>query len=132
MKLSQLKTIVKEAVKEAIQEEMKDILLEAVRSPKQTVYENRMGTPTTNVAAPSPMNPVMQSSLPENDRVKLKENMMNVLNGMLPGNDGTINANSSMVSQPLQVTSTDTMSSNSSLPSGEVNMDQIMGLMNKR
>ena len=31
MKLSQLKTIVKEAVKEAIQEEMKDILMEAVR-----------------------------------------------------------------------------------------------------
>ena len=132
MKLSQLKTIVKEAVKEAIQEEMKDILLEAVRSPKQTVYENRMGTPTTDVAAPSPMNPTMQTSLPENDKVKLKENMMNVLNGMLPGNNGTINADSSMVSQPLQVTSTDTMSSNSSLPTGEVNMDQIMGLMNKR
>ena len=132
MKLSQLKTIVKEAVKEAIQEEMKDILLEAVRSPKQTVYENRMGTPTTDVAAPSPMNPTMQTPLPENDRVKLKENMMNVLNGMLPGNNGTINANSSMVSQPLQVTSTDTMSSNGSLPAGEVNMDQIMGLMNKR
>ena len=132
MKLSQLKTIVKEAVKEAIQEEMKDILMEAVRSPKQTVYENRMGTPTTDVAAPSPMNPTMQTPLPENDRVKLKENMMNVLNGMLPGNDGTINANSSMVSQPLQVTSTDTMSSNGSLPAGEVNMDQIMGLMNKR
>ena len=132
MKLSQLKTIVKEAVKEAIQEEMKDILLEAVRSPKQTVYENRMGTPTTDVATPSPMNPTMQTSLPENDKVKLKENMMNVLNGMLPGNDSTINANSSMVSQPLQITSTDTMSANSSLPSGEVNMDQIMGLMNKR
>ena len=132
MKLSQLKTIVKEAVKEAIQEEMKDILMEAVRSPKQTVYENRMGTPTTNVATPSPMNPVMQTSLPETDRVKLKENMMNVLNGMLPGQNGTINDNSSMVSQPLQVTSTDTMSANSSLPEGEVNMDQIRGLMNKR
>ena len=132
MKLSQLKTIVKEAVKEAIQEEMKDILLEAVRSPKQTVYENRMGTPTTDVAAPSPMNPVAQTPLPETDRVQLKENMMNVLNGMLPGNGGTVNANSSMVNQPLQITSTDTMSANSSLPSGEVNMDQIMGLMNKR
>ena len=83
MKLSQLKTIVKEAVKEAIQEEMKDILMEAVRSPKQTVYENRMGTPTTNVAAPSPMNPVMQSSLPETDKATLRENMMNVLDGTL-------------------------------------------------
>jgi hypothetical protein len=128
MKLSQLKSIVKDAVKEAIQEEMKDILMEAVRSPKQTVYENRMGTPTTNVAAPSPMNPVMQSSLPETDKATLRENMMNVLDSMRPGANGTLSANTSNV--PLQVTSTDTM--NGSLPQGEVNMDQIMGLMNKR
>jgi len=128
MKLSQLKSIVKDAVKEAIQEEMKDILMEAVRSPKQTVYENRMGTPTTDVAAPGPMNPVMQTSLPETDRETLRENMMNVLNGMRPGANGTLNANTNSV--PLQVTSTDTM--NGSLPQGEVNMDQIMGLMNKR
>ena len=39
MKLSQLKTIIKEAVKEAIQEEMKEILIEAVRTPKQVVQE---------------------------------------------------------------------------------------------
>jgi hypothetical protein len=128
MKLSQLKSIVKDAVKEAIQEEMKDILMEAVRSPKQTVYENRMGTPTTNVAAPSPMNPVMQSSLPETDKATLRENMMNVLDSMRPGANGTLSANTS--NMPLQVTSTDTM--NGSLPQGEVNMDQIMGLMNKR
>lgn len=128
MKLSQLKSIVKEAVKEAIQEEMKDILMEAVRSPKQTVYENQMGTPTTNVAAPSSTNPVMQSSLPETDKIKLRENMMGVLNGMRPGANGTLNANTSNI--PLQVTNTDTM--NGSLPQGEVNMDQIMGLMNKK
>ena len=128
MKLSQLKSIVKEAVKEAIQEEMKDILMEAVRSPKQTVYENRMSTPTTNVAVPSPTNPVMQSSLPETDKVKLRENMMGVLDSMRPGANGTLNANTNNV--PLQVTSTDTM--NGSLPQGEVNMNQIMGLMNKR
>ncbi len=128
MKLSQLKSIVKDAVKEAIQEEMKDILMEAVRSPKQTVYENKIGTPTTNVAVPSSTNPVMQSSLPETDKATLRENMMNVLDGMRPGANGTLNANTSNV--PLQVTSTDTM--NGSLPQGEVNMDQIMGLMNKR
>ena len=127
MKLSQLKTIVKDAVKEAIQEEMKDILMEAVRSPKQTVYENRMGTPTTNVAAPSPMNPVMQSSLPETDKATLRENMMNVLNGMRPGANGALNANTS--NMPLQVGSNDTTSPNGSLPEGNVSMDQIMGLM---
>ena len=37
MKLSELKSVVKEAVKEAIQEEMKDILLEAVRSPQPVI-----------------------------------------------------------------------------------------------
>jgi hypothetical protein len=130
MKLSQLKTIVKDAVKEAIQEEMKDILLEAVRVPKQTVYENRMGTPTTNVATPSPTNPVMQSSLPETDKVKLRENMMNVLGGMMPGANGTLNATSADI--PLQVGSGDTTSPNGSLPNGNVSMDQIMGLMNSK
>jgi len=132
MKLSQLKTIVKEAVKEAIQEEMKDILMEAVRSPKQQVYETAAPIPQYTQPAPGPMNPVAQTSLPETDKLKLKENMMGVLNGMLPGNNGTINANSSMVGKPLQISSTDTMSANSSLPEGEVDMDQIMGLMNKR
>ena len=131
MKLSQLKNIVKEAVKEAIQEEMKDILLEAVRAPKQTIYESKMGTPTTDIPTPSPMNSVMQTSLPENDRVKLKENMMGVLNGMLPGNNGTINANSTNI--PMQVTpGMDTMSAKGGLPEGNVSMDQIMGLMNKK
>ena len=37
MKLSQLKSIVKEAVKEAIQEEMKDILLKKLTSRKNRV-----------------------------------------------------------------------------------------------
>ena len=131
MKLSQLKTIVKDAVKEAIQEEMKDILLEAVRIPKQTVYESSIGTPTTDVAAPSSTNPVMQSSLPETDKVKLRENMMNVLGGMMPGANGTLNATSKDV--PLQMTGpVDTISPNGSLPQGNVSMDQIMGLMSSK
>lgn len=124
MKLSQLKTIVKDAVKEAIQEEIKDILLEAVKSPKQTIYENRMGTPTTDVAAPSPTNPVATKT-----REEIRESYMSVLGGMMPGANGTISANTN--SMPLQVTSTDTASPNGKLPEGEVSMDMIMGLMNK-
>ena len=131
MKLSQLKTIVKEAVKEAIQEEMKDILLEAVRSPKQTIYETS-GTPQTSVGAPGPMNPVMETTLPTDDRLKLRENMMGVLNGMRPGADGTLSATSANV-VPLQMTGNmDTASANGSLPAGEVDMSQIMGLMNSK
>tara|TARA_B110000902_G_scaffold70857_1_gene83947 strand:+ start:2168 stop:2566 length:399 start_codon:yes stop_codon:yes gene_type:complete len=128
MKLSQLKTIVKEAVKEAIQEEMKDILMEAVRSPKQTVYENRMGTPTTDVAAPSPMNPVMQTSMPEDNRMAMRENIQSVLGSMMPDANGNIKATTNNV--PLQMSGNmDTTSPNGSLPQGEVDMSQIMSLM---
>jgi len=130
MKLSQLKTIVKEAVKEAIQEEMKDILIEAVRAPKQTVYENRMGTPTTDVAAPGPMNPVAQTPMSTDSRIAMRENIQNVLGGMMPGANGTLSATSANV--PLQVGSGDTTSPNGSLPQGSVSMDQIMGLMSSK
>jgi len=119
MKLSQLKNIVKEAVKEAIQEEMKDILIEAVRSPKQTVYENRMGTPTMDVATPT--------SMSTDSRMAMRENIQNVLGGMMPGANGTLSATSADI--PLQVGSGDTTSPNGSLPQGNVSMDQIMGLM---
>ena len=122
MKLSQLKNIVKEAVKEAIQEEMKDILLEAVRSPKQTVYEHNVGTPTTDVAAPTPMS--------TDSRIAMRENIQNVLGGMMPGVNGTLSATSADI--PLQVGSGDTTSPNGSLPNGNVSMDQIMGLMSSK
>tara|TARA_R110000851_G_scaffold255072_1_gene407682 strand:+ start:288 stop:632 length:345 start_codon:yes stop_codon:yes gene_type:complete len=113
MKLSELKNVVKNAVKEAIQEEMKDILLEAVRSPKQVV-----STPA-----------VASEPIQETDRLKLRENMMNVLDGMRPGSDGTLNATSADV--PMQVTGP-VDNANGSLPQGNVSMDQIMGLMNQK
>jgi len=115
MKLNQLKSIVKSAVKEAIQEEMKDILLEAIKTPKQVV-----STPT-----------VEAQPLPKEDKLKLRENMMNVLDGMRPGANGTINATSADV--PLQVSGLgDTTSPNGQLPQGNVSMDQIIGLMNSK
>ena len=123
MKLSQLKTIVKEAVKEAIQEEMKDILIEAVRAPKSVVYENNTTTPT-------PINPVTQQKMPEDKRMAMKENIQNVLGGMMPGANGTLSATTANV--PLQMGSGDTTSPNGSLPNGNVSMDQIMGLMNSK
>jgi|TARA_B110000240_G_scaffold146063_1_gene161408 hypothetical protein len=130
MKLSQLKTIVKEAVKEAIQEEMKDILMEAVRSPKQTVIETRTAAPLKIADTPGPMNPMMQTPMPEDNRMAMRENIQNVLGSMMPGANGTINATTSNV--PMSVTpGMDTMSPNGKLPEGSVSMDQIMGLMKK-
>ena len=127
MKLSQLKSIVKDAVKEAIQEEMKDILIEAVRSPKSVVYENSMGVPNTNIGTPNPMNPVIQTPMPDDKRMAMKENIQNVLGSMMPGANGILSATTANV--PLQMGSGDTTSPNGSLPNGNVSMDQIMGLM---
>jgi len=130
MKLSQLKTIVKEAVKEAIQEEMKDILMEAVRSPKHTVIETKTAPPSTGIGTPSPMNPVMQTPMPEDNRIAMRENIQNILGGMMPGANGAINATTSNI--PMDVTpGMDTTSPNGKLPEGSVSMDQIMGLMKK-
>ena len=118
MKLSQLKTIVKDAVKEAIQEEIKDILLEAVRVPKANVQ-------------PVIQETITHQPLPQADKAQLRENMMNVLGGMMPNANGTLSATSTDV--PLQVGGTvDTTSPNGSLPQGNVSMDQIMGLMNSK
>ena len=117
MKINQLKSIVKDAVKEAIQEQMKDILIEAIRAPKQQVES-------------APKKAPIQKTLPETDRLKLRENMMNVLDGMRPNANGTLKATTA--DMPLQVAGTvDTTSANGALPQGNVSMDQIMGLMNK-
>ena len=110
MKLSELKSVVKEAVREAIQEEMKDILLEAVRAPRQMV---------------SPTPTIPNTPMSSDNRMAMRENIQNVLGGMMPGANGTLSATSANV--PLQVTNTDT--ANGSLPVGEVGMDQIMNLM---
>jgi hypothetical protein len=130
MKIKDLQKIIKESVREVIQEELKDILLEAIKTPKPSLaYESKMSMPNTDVAAPSHINPVMsQQPLPENEKMKLRENMMNVLDGMRPGANGTMSANTNSI--PLQVHGAmDTTSPNGQLPNGEVSMDQIMGLM---
>ena len=116
MKVNQLKTIIKQAVKEAIQEEMKDILLEAIKTPKTSIQENT---------------PVQQKPIGKKSKKEIRENYMSVLNGMMPGANGTLNATSADV--PLQVNGpVDTTSANGTLPDGKVSMDQIMGLMNNK
>lgn len=118
MKINDLKKIIKETVKEAIQEELKDVLMEAVRSPKQ---------PTENLAN-SISSQTPQQSLPQDEKLKLRENMMGVLDGMRPGANGTMSATTN--NMPLQVNGAiDTASPNGQLPQGEVSMNQIMGLM---
>ena len=119
MKLNELRKVIREEVKAAIQEELKDILLEAVRSPKTVVTET---TPQQNTT----------QALPEADKAKLRENMMGVLDGMKPGQD-TLSFNSTdarNMGGNLQVApGMNTSGEGSQLPAGNVGLDQIMGLM---
>jgi len=119
MKASVLKNIVKEAVKEAIQEELKDVLLEAVRAPKQVVNETKLPTPAISSPTPSP------STVSLADQ---RKKYMDVIGETALSFDSTHAPG--FGNQPFNPQgSIDTTSEGGSLPAGEVNMDQIMGLM---
>lgn len=113
MKTDFLKKLIKEAVREAIQEEIKDILLEAVRSPKTVVTENANSIPYTTKTNINP---------------DIKRNLRNMIGGEF---DATITANSSHVQHAYTPPPVSTVGEGSSLPGGEVSLDQIMGLMVK-
>lgn len=115
MKIDALRKIIREEVKGAIQEELKDILLEAVRAPKNVVTETQTIQPVA---------PQVNSQTAAQQKAHLQEALRNT---MAPD----MNFTTADVQQPLRVTSTDTMSPNGQLPTGDVSMDQIMGLMNK-
>ena len=106
-----LKKLIKEAVREAIQEEIKDILLEAVRSPKTVVNENAIPYSTTTHTNPD-----------------IKRNLRAMIGGEF---DTTISANSSHAQSAYAPPPINTVGEGSSLPGGEVSLDQIIGLMNK-
>jgi hypothetical protein len=123
MKTEALKKIIKEAVREAIQEELKEVLLEAVKAPKAVVtqpVQESITSPTTLTVTQTP-----KKSLKEQRKA-----YMDII-----GETG-LNLNSSHAqgfgNKPFNPQGGgDTTSPNGSLPDGEVNMDQIMGLMTK-
>jgi hypothetical protein len=110
MKIDGLKKLIKEAVREAIQEELKDILLEAVRTPKQIVRESF--SPTT-VSTPKPT-----FTQPTMDTRKAYADVMNETMMSFTSKDAQVPFRP-QVSDPV----------NGNLGAGEVGMDQIMALM---
>lgn len=122
MKIDGLKKLIKEAVREAIQEELKDILLEAVKSPKTVVQETYTSTPFLN-------QPVMATG-PTTSTVNhdLRRNLRNMIGGEF---DTVITANSSHAQPTYTPPPVNTAGEGSSLPGGEVSLDQIMGIMGK-
>jgi putative lipoic acid-binding regulatory protein len=123
MKLDILRKIIREEVKGAIQEELKDLLLEAIRTPKPVV-ETQTYNPTSTAGYLSPSTSTSTSTV---SKEQLRENYRNILG------ETAASFNTSQVGKPLQMNgSIDTASPNGRLPDGEVSMNMIMGLMNKK
>ena len=112
MKLTELRKVIREEVKAAIQEELKDILLEAVRSPKPAITEN------LSVAAQTKPDPVAQKAFREQ-----------MLSQMVAGNGNmnltTADTNTFRPSGPATA-------EGSALGEGDLGLDQIMGIMNRK
>jgi len=117
MKIDSLKKLIKEAVREVIQEELKDILLEAVKSPKAIVQETYAPAPTYHQPVTSTVNH------------DLKRNLRSMIGGEF---DTVISANSSHAQPTYTPPPVNTAGEGSSLPGGEVSLDQIMGIMNNK
>jgi hypothetical protein len=112
MKLNELRKVIREEVKAAIQEELKDILLEAVRSPKPAITEN------LSVAAQTKPDPQAQKAFREQ-----------MLSQMAAGNGNmnltTADTNTFRPSGPATA-------EGSALGEGDLGLDQIMGMMNRK
>jgi hypothetical protein len=108
MKSIELKKFIKEAVREAIQEELKDILLEAVRAPKTQIVREHM-IPQVDI-----------SSRPPDITMDKRKAYMDILG------ETALNLTSQDVPK---FTPQGVDSINGALPNGEVGMDQIMNLM---
>lgn len=127
MKPSELKSFIKEAVREAIQEELKDILLEAVRAPKAPIIETPVGVGGYGT--------VTTAQAPQKSAAEKRAMMESIMGDMRRGQD-TLSFNSmdargmGMNQTTLQVApGMNTSGEGSKLPDGNVGLDMIMGLM---
>lgn len=133
MDIKGLKKLIKDTVKEAIQEELKDILLEAVRAPKVPVGAGGYGTTNQTITETVLPKPVNNTPAPS-----AREKYASLLNGMMEQRNGNLNMGSTdamafgAVQEYRPPASANTAGEGSSLPPGEVNLNQIMGLMNKK
>jgi len=112
MKTDALKTLIKEAVREAIQEELKDILLEAVRAPKTVVNESMRDTyAQPHIEKPKQLTPAERQAMFGGILEEMQHG--GAANSAYAGN---FNPGNTMPGADL--------------PSGNVGLDQIMALMN--
>jgi hypothetical protein len=117
MKTDALKKLIKDAVREAIQDELKDILLEAVRSNKQPIRESYQVSDDRTLNFTS--NQVPKPST--NTKQAYMDILGDMARGPKTGLEGEFRVNGPM----------NTMSEGSSLPEGQLGLDQIMNLISK-
>lgn len=120
MKPSEFKKLIKESVREAIQEELKDILLEAVRSNKQPITESYRVSDDRTLSFNT--NAIQHQAQPS---VNTKQAYMDILGEMSQGPKSGFDGEFK-VSGPVN-----TMSEGSALPEGQLGLDQIMGLIKR-
>lgn len=114
MKSTELKKMIKDAVKEAIQEEMKDILLEAVRAPKGSSV----------AVVQESVQPQLSNAQPQMSAEQRRNMYEQALN------ETTLSFNSSQAQTFRPPAGYDP--ANGTLPGGEVDMSQIMNLMSSK
>jgi hypothetical protein len=121
MKSSELKKLIKDAVQEAIKDELRDILLEAVRANKNSppLMENQH----INFSQQIP-NPGSTSKAPST-LIDQRKAYADILNSMSRNGD-TMNFDTQGMG--LSHIPSDTVSEGSSLPAGDVSLDMIMNL----
>jgi len=117
MKTDILKKLIKDAVREAIQDELKDILLEAVRSNKQPIRESYQVSDDRTLNFTSNQVP----KTPVNAKQAYMDILGDMARGPKTGLEGEFRVNGPM----------NTMSEGSSLPEGQLGLDQIMNLISK-
>lgn len=109
MKIEKLKSIIKESTREVIREELKDILLEAVKRP----------SPVINETVHTPLTSPNKESVRSNLRSSYKDILGETANTMTTSTlSGTFTPRPGLDS------------ANGTLPDGQVSLDQISGLMN--
>lgn len=118
MDITKFKKIIKESVREVIQEELRDILLEAVKAPKVPIGTGGYGQVTETIINPTKTQP--KQLTPAERRVMFG----NILEDMQSGGMATTENIPFRPTGPIDPV-------NGKLPEGELGLDQIMGLMNK-
>ena len=117
MRVSQLKTLIKETVREVFQEEIKGLLMEALTSKTLPSTSHPIQEAVSPTPPPPPPSPQMRDSF--------RQQYSQMMNGEM--NLNTQNTQAQPAYRPISPQMT--MGDNGSLPPGEVNLDQIAGIM---